>query len=118
MLHKALENNFHHEALMLIINVADLNSLDYIFAKELENIKKTLNNILGNKEYIKICKHYSENRIREIKRMINNGHNCLAKTVDGDTAADTTILSGTREVVPSIDLVYQEDNLEVKIKEI
>ena len=123
---KALENNFAIEASILITNLADfklfnregLNSLDYIFAKDLENIKEVLINVLGLDEFKRVSKLYTDERVMEIKKVINNGAHDAAKSHDFDTMADTTMLSRMSETVPSVDIIGQEEVLMMKMREI
>lgn len=122
---KALENNFSSEATVLITNIAScktpnnegFSALDFIFGKNIEQAKKALRNLLQNQEFEELCGYYSEAKIADIRRRVASGCGDLLKVHEVETVADTTMLSGTSEVMHS-DELSKDDEIELKIREI
>ena len=123
---KALENNLNAEAGILITYKADfktlnsdgLSAVDFIFAKGVEHLKEVLRNIMGNQSFENLSKIYTEEKLTELRKLLNCcGNECL-KVQDIDTLADTTMLSGMSEMMPSMEAIPREDKLGQKFKEL
>lgn len=109
-----LTNSANFESL----NRDGLNSLDLIFTKELDKFKEVLISILGMQKFENINKNYTEERLCEIKKVINSVSADMTKSHDFDTAADTTMVSRISEVVLSMEAIDCEDLIGAKMREL
>lgn len=99
-------------------NSEGLAASDYIFAKELEHLKSLLQKAIGNQRFECLSSSYTEERLTEIRRVINGPSLDQLKIHDVDTIADTTMLSGMSEILQSVETSPKEDHLAQKIREI
>ena len=92
--------------------------MDYIYAKELDQLKTAVQKIVGNQCFESLAKIYTEEKLTELRKVIIPPNNELLKVHDVDTLADTTMLSGLSEILPSVDGIPKDDKLSQKFKEL
>lgn len=122
---KALDNNLNADAEILInltvdfktLNNEGLSALDYIFGRDLEQLKGALFRAVGSIGFENFVQIYSEDKLNEVRRMFQPSVEQL-KMHDVDTLADTTMFSGMSEIFPLTDIPLKDEQLSQKIQDL
>lgn len=108
----------NNQADMKIPNSEGLTALDYVFARDMEQVKDAIRASTGVNDFEILSRSYSEEKLSETRKVTHGAGIELLKVHDVDTIADTTMFSGTSEMLHSVDAVPKHDQLKQKIKDL